>query len=237
VSDYIRTFRPICGECSISGVMTTYGCQLCPTEEVIAPIRNAAIAFGIALISVLWFWYSWSPFFPSVETCMSRIFLSIFEKANAASEKSEIAEFLMKCMEAAQKLRLAQYSKIFISYFQVLSSFMGFHVPWPPMILSVMIWCKAIFNLSLLSMPGVSCLWKGLQYNSKLVAYTAIPLGLGLMLLLPLLVVSILECSQRNAEERNNFMRISALVKDRSWNAIMLVCFLVSYHSNYYSLQ
>jgi hypothetical protein len=217
--------RPICGVCLASGVMTSYGCQPCPPEEIIAPIRNVALAIGIAAISVLWFWYSWSPLFPSVGHCISRIEFCLCQKAE---EKSKLAEFLATCMEAVEKLRLAQYSKIFISYFQVMSSFVGLNVPWPPVILSCMVWCKTVFNVCFLSMPGVSCFWKGLEYNSKLVAYTVIPLCLGFMLFLPLLVVSILESLQRNAEEQKLFLRTSTVIKDRSWNAILLVCFLVS---------
>jgi hypothetical protein len=156
---------------------------------------------------------------------MSRIEYCIFKKAE---EKSKLAEFLATCMEAVGKLRLAQYSKIFISYFQVMSSFVGLNVPWPPIILSCILWWKTIFNFNFFSMPGVSCFWRGLQYNSKLVAYTVIPLCLGLMFFLPLLVVSMLESLQRNAEQQKHFLRTSTVIKDRSWNAIMLLCFLVS---------
>ena len=91
-----------------------------------------------------------------------------------------------------------------------------------------MVWCKSLFNLRMLSMPGVSCLWRGLQYNSKLVVYTGFPVCLVFMLFSPLLVVSILERFQRNAEEQTHFMQASNVIKDRFWNAIMLVCFLVS---------
>jgi hypothetical protein len=223
-SDYYYVSRPICGVCSVSGVMTSYGCQPCPTEEVIEPIRNVAIAIGIPVIAVFWFWYSWSPLFPFYGSCMSKLELLFCKKGE---KKAKITNFLASCMEAVEKLRLAQYSKIFISYLQVLSSFVGFNVPWPPVILSAMMWCKTVFNVCLLSMPGVSCFWRGLQYNSKLVAYTVIPICLGFMFSLPLLVVFVLETFQGNAEKQH-FLKTSAMIKDRSLNAIMLVCFLVS---------
>jgi hypothetical protein len=222
-------FRLICSECSISSVMTAYGCEECPSEEMIEPLRNAAISIGITVLSVLWICYFWSPFLPSVGTYMSKSCVSFCDKSISASDTfSNLSEFLAKCMVVVAKLRLAQYSKIFISYLQVMSSFMGFHVEWPPAILGAMIWCKVTFNLSILSLPGVSCLWKGLQYNSKLVAYTAIPLCIGLMFFIPLFTVSMLEYIQRNPEEQKRFLRKSGIVKDRSWGAIMLLCFLVS---------
>ena len=210
--------------------MTSYGCQECPSEEVIAPVRNAAIAIGMVVVLVLWFFYSWSPFFPSAGAFMSSIviFLSLYDDSTESSDKvSTLSDLLMIFIVAVEKLRIAQYSKIFISYLQVMSSFVDFHVQWPPTVLNAMIWCKVTFNFSLLSMPGISCLWRGLNYHTKLVAYTMIPVGLGLMLFLPLLIVCMLNIIPRTAQKQILFMRTSEIIKDRCWNAVMFVCFLV----------
>jgi hypothetical protein len=211
-------------------VMTSYGCQKCPSEEVISPLRNVAITIGMVVVLVLWFWYSWSPFFPSVGAFMNSIviLLSLYDDSTESSDKaSTLSELLVIFMVAVEKFRIIQYSKIFISYLQVMSSFVEFHVNWPPAILNAMLWCKVTFNFSLLSMPGVSCLWRGLDYNTKLVSYTIIPVGLGVMLFLPLLIVFLLDWFPRSSENQILFMRTSVVIKDRCWNAVMFVCFLV----------
>ncbi len=136
---------------------------------------------------------------------------------------SKVSGFIGKAIEYSGKLRLPQYFKIFVSYLQVMSSFMDFHVPWPAVLLNAMLWCKATFNFNVLAMPGVSCLWKGLHYNDKLVTYAIVPLGITLMLFLPLTAIFILKKFQVQVDQQ-----IIVIIKDRCWNAVMLLCFLVS---------
>jgi hypothetical protein len=197
--------------------MTTKGCQECPSEQEIQPIRNAVFAVAIFVLSLFWFWYSWSPFFPTVGAYMNRVALFFCKLSTKASD------FPFELISS-----LLQYFKIFISYLQVMSSFLGFHVAWPSSILGAMMWCKATFNFSLLSLPGISCLWKGLGYNSKLTTYTLVPIGLGFMLLMPVLLISILKSVQRSSEEKTLFMKKCSIIQDRFWNAIMFMFFLVS---------
>jgi hypothetical protein len=86
-----------------------------------------------------------------------------------------------------------------------------------------MMWCKVIFNFNVLSLPGVSCLWKGIAYNSKLMVYTLVPLVLAIMLWMPVLVLSVLKYARQTPVDN----QISIVVHDRFWNAIMFTCFMV----------
>jgi hypothetical protein len=204
--------------------MTTQGCKECPSEEVIKPFRNAALGIVITVGLLLWFWYSWSPFFPSIGEKMSKMMVAVASRIMKQSGNvSKISEIITAGLEYSGKLRLPQYFKIFVSYLQVMSSFMDFHVPWPALLLNAMLWCKATFNFNILAMPGVSCLWKGLHYNDKLVAYTIVPLGFTLMLFLPLTAIFFLKKNQVQVDRQ-----IVVIIKDRCWNAVMILCFLVS---------
>jgi hypothetical protein len=170
---------------------------------------------------------------------MNRIVFFVYSSlTSSASEKaSKISEYAMQILEMVQSLRLIQYLKIFISYLQVMSSFLGFHVVWPSSIVGAMIWCKTVFNFNLFSLPGVSCLWKGLGYNSKLVLYTLIPLGLGFMFWLPVAVISLLKYAKRSSEEQLQFMKLCSIIHDRFWNAIMFMLFLVSFCSQQFLIE
>jgi hypothetical protein len=227
-------FRPLCGMCNISAVMTTKGCQECPTEEVTLPLRNAAIVVIVFIVTLFWFWYSWSPFFPALGDKLSRIFLSLYQ---ASDKASKVTNLVRKINFQNQRLRLTQYFKIAISYLQVMSSFLGLHVAWPSSIVGAMMWCKVTFNFNLLSLPGISCLWKSIDYNSKLIVYTLTPLCLGTMLLGPFLLIKMLKRKKTNPEELGPFMEKYSTIADRFWNAVMLICFLViSIFSHWFEL-
>ena len=106
---------------------------------------------------------------------------------------------------------------------------MGFHVAWPSSILNAMMWCKATLNFSVLSLPGVSCLWRDLDYNTKLITYTVIPLAFSFMLLGPVFLILMLRLLNRNSEDQALFEKTSSLVLDRFWNALMFMIFLVGH--------
>jgi hypothetical protein len=208
--------------CNTSSVMTTKGCQECPSEEVTIPLRNAAIAICVVFFTLFWFWYSWSPFFPALGGELGNIVLCLYKASDTTSKVTNLIE---KFNTQNQRLRVTQYFKIAISYLQVMSSFLGLNVSWPSSIVSAMMWCKVTFNFNLLSLPGVSCLWKSIDYNSKLIAYTLAPLFLGAMLLGPFLLIKILKQRKKNPEAP--FMAKYSIMADRFWNAVMLICFLV----------
>jgi hypothetical protein len=224
--------RPLCGECFISAVMTSSGCQECPLERVIIPARNAAITVTVLIVSLSWFWYSWSPFFPSVGVFTSRIAQRLYQ---TSKKNSMVSNLISKCTSLLKTSSLLQYLKIFISYLQVISSFLGFQVTWPSSIVHLMLWCKVTFNFSILSLPGVSCLWKELGYNSKLMTYTLVPLVLGIMLFMPVLLISILQYFKKNLSEEKKKTRV--IIEDRFWNAIMFMSFLVRKSKSFYFFQ
>jgi hypothetical protein len=210
--------------------MTSRGCQACPSEEIIQPLRSVAITLVMVVVSLFWFWYSWSPFFPSVGAYMNRIVVFIFEKLTSKTSENakQMSEWSLKLIDSMKSLRIPQYFKIFIGYLQVMSSFLGFHVAWPSIMVNAMMWCKVTFNFNLFSLPGLSCLWKGLGYNTKLMLYTLIPLVLGFMFWMPVFFISVLKHVKRSSEEQHLFTKICSIVQDRFWNAIMIMCFLVS---------
>jgi hypothetical protein len=205
--------------------MTSSGCRECPPEEIISPLRNVAILLITLVASLFWFWYSWSPFFPSIGAFLSRKVILIYKKfmSTSSGKSSKIFGLILQALDTIQQLRPLQYFKLFVSYLQVMSSFLGFHVTWPASIASVMMWCKVIFNFNVLSLPGVSCLWKGIAYNSKLMVYTLVPLVLAIMLWMPVLVLSVLKYARQTPVDN----QISIVVHDRFWNAIMFTCFMV----------
>jgi hypothetical protein len=225
VSDLGFLFRPVCGLCSKTHVMTTKGCQECPSEAVIAPLRNLAIAIGMIFITLFWFLYSWSPFFPTVGTCMNKLFICLLKTTGFASDKSsKVSNRVSEGLDLIQRLRLTQYLKIVIGYLQIMSSFLGLHVAWPSSILTAMMWCKATFNFSLLSLPGISCLWQNMDYDSKLMAYTLIPLCLAAMLYGPVLLITFLNPNKKYSKKEAQF----SLIQDRFWQALMFILFLVN---------
>jgi hypothetical protein len=218
-------FRPVCGVCSETHVMTTKGCQECPSEAVIAPLRNFAIAVVMIFICLFWFWYSWSPFFPAVGTRLNKLVLGLFDTTTSASDKAlTFSDLVSKGLDLIQTLRLTQYLKIAIGYLQITSSFLGLHVAWPSSILTAMLWCKATFNFSMLSLPGISCLWRNMVYDIKLMSYTLIPLGLAVMLYGPVLLLDILQRCKQISKNDAQF----SLIQDRFWQAIMFMLFMVN---------
>ena len=80
---------------------------------------------------------------------------------------------------------IAPYLKLYVTFFQILSSFMTFGVTWPPLLLSMMKWLKSTIFLDILTLPGLSCLWTGVSFRSRLLTYTLAPLAVVFCLILP----------------------------------------------------
>jgi hypothetical protein len=80
---------------------------------------------------------------------------------------------------------LLPYLKLFITFFQVLSSFISFQVVWPSFLLNIMSWIKGTLFLDVVALPGLSCLWRGVSFQSRLMTYTLGPLAVVLFLLVP----------------------------------------------------
>ena len=229
---------PVCGLCSFEGVMTTQGCKMCPPENEIAPLRNIAMALASFVGMFIWLWYSWSPVFPVIQrfldSCVRFLFSSFtFLKKEGESvlhwkEKIEKAtKFLKYAKEKADEIKLPQYFKIYVSAFQVTSCFLAFQVKWPATLLNAMMWLKATINFSILSLPGVSCLWKTISYRDKLLTYTIAPLVFLLMLAIPCILGKLMMTT--NIDPQKQQLREIGYNKglDRFWNAIMFTAFMI----------
>ena len=93
----------------------------------------------------------------------------------------------MKLFNASSQIwiNFPPYLKIYIAYFQITGSFLTFGVTWPPLLKNMMLWVKSTLFLDILTLPGLSCFWQGVDFKFKLLAYTLVPLGVIAILLLP----------------------------------------------------
>ena len=86
---------------------------------------------------------------------------------------------------AAILKQLPPYLKLYITNFQITATFLNFAVKWPSLLQNMMLWLKSTVFLDILSLPGLNCLWQGVNFKNKLLLYTLIPLGGVAILLLP----------------------------------------------------
>ena len=120
--------------------------------------------------------------------------------------------------------RITQYIKIYISFFQVLSSFLTFHVTWPALLLSTMAWVKGTLFLDIVQLPGLSCLWVGVDFQQRLLTYTLGPLLVVCAFLVPILCAILLKYRKSNDPDK---VGIWDSVADAAWKNIMFWLFLV----------
>ncbi len=229
---------PICGICSESGVMTAQGCKSCPPEEIIGPLRNMALVLALLAFFIFWLLYSWSPLFPSIAQYTGRCFGYCFKSKTAAGGAGYILVMMYTIVSKVKDLqdfannaKLAQYFKIFVGYFQVTSSFLSFQVQWPATLMSAMMWLKATINFSVLSLPGISCLWRTIKYRRKLLVYTTAPLVFIALLAVPSCIALFrIWCSSSDQMDQGRLQsrqrRLSATL-DRFWNAVMFTVFMM----------
>ena len=59
----------------------------------------------------------------------------------------------VRCGGHITRDRVAQYLKLYISFLQVLASFLTFHVTWPGLLLSAMSWIKGTLFLDVVQLP------------------------------------------------------------------------------------
>ena len=215
--------------------MTTQGCKECPPEETILPLRNMAIGILSIAFVIFWLWFSWSPLFPGIGRCMGGVtvlFNSGTKMENFASNAQTVFEKLQKVQAKAAEIKLSQYFKIFVGFFQVTSSFLSFQVEWPSTFLKAMMWLKATINFSLLSLPGLSCLWKTITYRKKLLIYTLSPLLLIALLAVPVIIAltRVWQSQRRDSDQKqkatSNKKRLDATL-DRFWNGVMFIAFML----------
>ena len=114
------------------------------------------------------------------------------------------------------------YLKLFITFFQVLSSFISFQVDWPPFLLNIMGWLKGTLFLDVVTLPGLSCLWQGVSFQSRLISYTLGPLAVIALLLVPVLVNKMIVNFWSTSYEQRTERVVSA-----AWKNIMFGMFLI----------
>ena len=123
---------------------------------------------------------------------------------------------------------IAPYLKLYVTFFQILSSFMTFGVTWPPLLLSMMKWLKSTIFLDVLTLPGLSCLWNGVSFKSRLLTYTLAPLAVIFCLILPV-CYSYLRSWCRNPRNGNENApsKTHLAVVNAAWKNLMLWLFLI----------
>jgi hypothetical protein len=117
---------------------------------------------------------------------------------------------------------ISPYLKLFITFFQVLSSFISFGVVWPSFLLNIMTWLKGTLFLDVVALPGLSCLWHGVSFQSRLISYTLGPLVVITLLLVPVFVSKVCGKLVSRFNEETAERVISA-----AWKNIMFWVFLI----------
>jgi hypothetical protein len=211
----------VCGLCPGGWALTSSGCLPCPGENVLAPSRNAAIAISVLCCVALWYYFSWRPmiFDPNEQNQMDIV--EAADQVDAAKSRfNSVKDSLQLLADGSQVL--SPYLKLYISFFQVLASFVSFPVVWPSLLLDIMSWIKGTLFLDIAALPGLSCLWLGVSFQSRLISYTLGSLAVIFLLMVPVLVhKAIVRYISQSSEQRSEGV-ISA-----AWKNIMFWVFLI----------
>jgi hypothetical protein len=117
---------------------------------------------------------------------------------------------------------LLPYVKLYITFFQVLSSFITFNVTWPSLLLNIMVWLKGTLFLDIVALPGLACLWRGVSFQSRLMTYTLGPLAVIALFLVPVLVHTLVVKFLFPSYERRTEKVVTAV-----WKNVMFWLFLI----------
>jgi hypothetical protein len=219
--------------------MTSTGCMSCPTNDQLVPLKQAAIAIFVVVCALIWFVVSWKPMLSTesqkyvdekqkqASTLKARI-QKWTQKVRSCQGKSQklwkrlkqyLGEDIQTQLESLTRDRIAQYLKLYISFLQVLASFVTFNVTWPSLLLNAMSWIKGTLFLDVVQLPGLSCLWAGVNFQNRLITYTLGPLFVIFAFLIPVV------CAWAAGFRRK--AGIWEAVADASWKNIMFWVFLV----------
>ncbi len=198
--------------------MTSSGCRSCPDDNVLAPLRSAAIAIFVVCCTALWYNFSWRPMLSASDGENVYQMSSKFESLQSAMEWAAGAVQYL----SHHSQYLLPYLKLYITFFQVLSSFITFNVVWPSALLNIMIWLKGTLFLDIMSLPGLSCLWHGVSFQNRLMTYTLAPLAVIFILLIPVIVNALIVKFVSQSFEQRRERVVSA-----AWRNIMFWLFLI----------
>jgi hypothetical protein len=168
----------VCGLCLSGWAKTAKGCSPCPDESDLISLRKIAIAAFVISGFVVWYLISWRHMFESTLECFGLQSPSNVEEVyNLAKKGKKYYDDLIKFKERLknQKDSVIQYSKLYISFFQILASFLTFNVKWPYLLMSFMTWVNGIVFLDILQLPALGCLWNNVNFQQRLLTYTLAP--------------------------------------------------------------
>ena len=177
-------FLQVCGTCLEGWALTSSGCRYCPEENSLAPYRNAAIAIFIVCCLAFWYYFSWRPMLSDPDEQNQ---YDVEDVQSSVKFVKDVIQFLSNNSQS-----VLPYVKLYITFFQVLSSFISFNVVWPSFLVNIMSWIKGTLFLDVVALPGLSCLWLGVSFKSKLLSYSLGPLVAIVLLLVPVLISVIL---------------------------------------------
>jgi hypothetical protein len=194
-------FGQVCGKCPLGWALIAKGCNECPPEEQLAPLRNAVMAIFVLICLIIWYIVSWRPLFSDVRGVtlkevkgkLTKV-QGIIQSIKSLPEKmanmrdriyQNLGDDIQVQLEGLTRDRMIQYLKLYITYFQVVSSFLTFSVKWPDLLRSSMVWIKSTLFLDILQLPGFACLWTGIAFTQQLLTYTLGPLVVSLCLVMP----------------------------------------------------
>ena len=145
--------------------------------------------------------------------------LSVFKKIFQL-----FTEFGETCIDLVQKHKTAQHLKIFISFVQVLGSFVTLQVDWPPMLIKFMQEMGSAFQFNIIQLPKLSCLWAGVDFQQTLIFTTLGPLVMTALLGIPL-GVCVLKAKYVgwNPEIREQFV----VLEDQFFANLLFMSFLI----------
>ena len=239
---------PMCGRCSPGFAMTTQGCSAakCPSEAAIAPLRTLAIVLAVVFAWMLWHVLSWDPVVPETRWLIARILTSLTAILSTLlcfqDTRGDGAETVTGCSQVTPKVtetvswvlgkfkwvkRLwqenngGQFVKIYVTFLQILGSFDMFDITWPPLFTAIITWIKGTFKFDVMRVPVLSCLWSGVTFMASLRTYTLAPIGLIMLLALPVLVARYIRHLHHLDKKR---MRQTI---DRFWTNLMFFFFLL----------
>ncbi|KAJ1483234.1 hypothetical protein T484DRAFT_1801045 [Baffinella frigidus] len=182
---------PVCGLCNETrdenGVFYSWSgssCQQCQEESGVSVLVWVLMAI-IALI--IWFYISWMPLVgcdifgaPAAFECI----VQRIDKCDMFTKAVQMASGFAALVAGAIKA-VMPYSKLIISYFQVVSTFIKtFAIDWPPEIFAFLA-SMNILNFDIFSLPAMTCFVSDWDYPTMLTIETCLPLVVLALLAIP----------------------------------------------------
>jgi len=147
-----------------------------------------AVVVGLAIVlPVLWFYIAWKPLVGCTITGTGLLELVTFRCLDKSTMVVRLLDNASAAIDMAQVLLMAvlPFSKIVISYFQVVSTFITtFQIEWPDEIFDFL-QNMDIFNFDFLSLPETACVASDWDYPTRVMAKTGMPLAVLALLAIP----------------------------------------------------